>query len=111
MNFSSQKQTIKPPLRGIFPLDHDAECSSPLKSYLSCLKSHSNEHSKCREGSKEYLKCRMSNGLMKEEELDDLGYKNKVIRDENEGEAERAKETKGFVAGKHIKSRKQSWLW
>jgi hypothetical protein len=31
----------------------------------------------------------MSNGLMKEEELDDLGYKNKVIRDENEGEAER----------------------
>ena len=26
MNFSGSKQTIKPPQRGIFPLDHDSEC-------------------------------------------------------------------------------------
>ena len=26
MNFSSAKQSVKPPQRGIFPLDHYAEC-------------------------------------------------------------------------------------
>jgi hypothetical protein len=26
MNFSTSKQFVKPPQRGIFPLDHDAEC-------------------------------------------------------------------------------------
>lgn len=26
MNFSTSKQYVRPPQRGIFPLDHDAEC-------------------------------------------------------------------------------------
>lgn len=31
MNFSSSKQFVNPPLRGIFPLDHDAECKKYMK--------------------------------------------------------------------------------
>ncbi|GMH90959.1 hypothetical protein TL16_g11921 [Triparma laevis f. inornata] len=62
MNFSSQKQTIKPPLRGIFPLDHFSECKPHLTSYLSCLKQNKSEHNKCQDGSKMYLKCRMDKG-------------------------------------------------
>ena len=31
MNFSTAKQVVKPPQRGIFPLDHDAECRSKME--------------------------------------------------------------------------------
>lgn len=31
MNFSSSKQNIKPPQRGIFPLDHDSECKPHMQ--------------------------------------------------------------------------------
>lgn len=31
MNFSSGKQFVKPPQRGIFPLDHDAECKPKMQ--------------------------------------------------------------------------------
>ena len=31
MNFSAGKQFVKPPQRGIFPLDHDAECKPKMK--------------------------------------------------------------------------------
>lgn len=30
MNFSGGKQYVKPPQRGIFPLDHDAECKPAM---------------------------------------------------------------------------------
>lgn len=30
MNFSGGKQHVKPPQRGIFPLDHDAECKPTM---------------------------------------------------------------------------------
>ena len=32
MNFSSGKQFVKPPQRGIFPLDHDAECKPKMQA-------------------------------------------------------------------------------
>ncbi|KAL3767967.1 hypothetical protein ACHAWU_005425 [Discostella pseudostelligera] len=37
MNFSGSKQTIKPPQRGIFPLDHESECKPymEVKSFVS----------------------------------------------------------------------------
>jgi hypothetical protein len=31
MNFSGSKQVIRPPQRGIFPLDHESECKSAMK--------------------------------------------------------------------------------
>lgn len=30
-NFSSAKQTVKPPQRGIFPLDHESECKPHMQ--------------------------------------------------------------------------------
>ena len=36
MNFSSGKQFVKPPQRGIFPLDHDAECK-PKMQVSGCI--------------------------------------------------------------------------
>lgn len=32
MSFSSGKQHVKPPQRGIFPLDHDAECKPAMEA-------------------------------------------------------------------------------
>lgn len=34
MNFSASKQVIRPPQRGIFPLDHESECKSAMKVKL-----------------------------------------------------------------------------
>jgi cytochrome c oxidase assembly protein subunit 19 len=70
MNFSTAKQTIKPPQRGIFPLDHDSECKPYKEKYLSCLKDVNDKHHLCRELSKEYLQCRMDRNLMASEDLD-----------------------------------------
>ena len=36
MNFSSSKQNIKPPQRGIFPLDHESECK-PYMTVSLCV--------------------------------------------------------------------------
>jgi cytochrome c oxidase assembly protein subunit 19 len=74
MNFSSAKQTIKPPQRGIFPLDHDAECKPFKEKYLSCLKDEGDKHHLCRDFSKEYLQCRMDRNLMASEDLDRVRY-------------------------------------
>mmetsp|Transcript_7249 Transcript_7249/g.14318 ORF Transcript_7249/g.14318 Transcript_7249/m.14318 type:complete len:116 (-) Transcript_7249:476-823(-) len=72
MNFSAGKQFVKPPQRGIFPLDHDAECKTKMKEYLECLKEEKNKHHKCRELSKDYLQCRMDHELMAKENLDEV---------------------------------------
>lgn len=68
-NFSAQKQVIKPPQRGIFPLDHDAECRPNMEKYLSCLTESESDHYKCRQFSREYLECRMEKQLMAQEDL------------------------------------------
>jgi cytochrome c oxidase assembly protein subunit 19 len=72
MNFSSSKQWVKPPQRGIFPLDHDKECKEYMEIYLSCLKREQQQHNKCRELSKDYLQCRMDRQLMAKEDLNDV---------------------------------------
>lgn len=72
MNFSSSKQTIKPPQRGIFPLDHESECKDYMKKYIACLKDQKDKHHLCRDLSKEYLQCRMDRQLMASEDLDQV---------------------------------------
>ena len=69
-NFSAGKQVVRPPQRGIFPLDHDAECRESMKTYLNCLSESNNDHYRCRDLSKAYLQCRMDHKLMAEEDLD-----------------------------------------
>jgi hypothetical protein len=68
-NFSAQKQVIKPPQRGIFPLDHDSECRPTMEKYLGCLTESDSDHYKCRQFSRAYLECRMENQLMATEDL------------------------------------------
>lgn len=79
MNFSSAKQTIKPPQRGIFPLDHDAECKPFKEKYLNCLKDGGDKHHLCRDFSKEYLQCRMDRNLMAAEDLDRVSSMYNVV--------------------------------
>ena len=71
MNFSGQqKQVVKPPQRGIFPLDHDGDCKARMKDYLQCLDEEKSSHYKCRDLSRAYLQCRMDSKLMAKEDLD-----------------------------------------
>lgn len=57
--FGGSRLELKPPERGIFPLDHDSECKPFVKNFLQCLKENNNDHFYCREFSKAYLNCRM----------------------------------------------------
>jgi len=110
MNFSSSKQVVKPPQRGIFPLDHDSECRPPMQEYVACLDERDATHHKCRELSRAYLQCRMENQLMAKENLDGLGFsKDAAVGYASEAKPD-IKESEGFLAGKHIK-KKRNWFW
>mmetsp|Transcript_22135 Transcript_22135/g.48216 ORF Transcript_22135/g.48216 Transcript_22135/m.48216 type:complete len:114 (+) Transcript_22135:302-643(+) len=110
MNFSAGKQFVKPPQRGIFPLDHDAECKTKMKEYLECLKEEKNKHHKCRELSKDYLQCRMDHELMAKENLDEMGFSKETEITETK-EYDKSKEREGYIAGKHITGKLTGWLW
>lgn len=57
--------------------------------------------------SREYLQCRMDNGLMSVENLDRMGFgEDRKVKGAKE--YDQAKEKEGFVAGKHI-SRESKW--
>lgn len=105
----SAKQVVQPPQRGIFPLDHGAECRERMEIYLDCLRKNKDVHHKCRDYSKDYLQCRMDRQLMSPENMDQLGFAelNKV---EGAREYDYAKENAGFIAGKHI-FKKSKWWW
>jgi cytochrome c oxidase assembly protein subunit 19 len=95
------RQVVRPPQRGIFPLDHQSECQIPMEDYLVCLQRHAQQHHECREQSRLYLQCRMDRGLMARENLDQMGYSPEAaVRGAREYDG--AKERSGFVAGKHI---------
>ncbi|ORY87765.1 hypothetical protein BCR37DRAFT_342782 [Protomyces lactucae-debilis] len=72
-NQSSSK--VLPPQRGSFPLDHDGECQSIVKEYLSCLKTARGKNTPCRDLAKAFLQCRMQHGLMSPDEMSSLGFK------------------------------------
>ncbi|GMI33919.1 hypothetical protein TrCOL_g13241 [Triparma columacea] len=108
-HFSASKQKPKPPINGIFPLDHFASCKPYMETYKKCLRASKGVHHKCQDQSKVYLKCRQDNALMADTPLEELGYGYKV---EAVGEKKERKEDKGFTAGAHIKERKnKGWFW
>jgi len=109
MNFSASKQFVRPPQRGIFPLDHDDECKPQMKIYLTCLKGSKNQHNHCRDMSKAYLQCRMDNQLMSEEDLNEMGYSQdaKIV---GAYEYDKSREREGFTAGKHIEKPMKWWF-
>ena len=96
---SGSRLQLKPPERGIFPLDHDGECKPLVELFLNCLKDNKNDHFYCRESSKAYLKCRMDKNLMKSEDLSNLGLGEKAeyVRVVNDDVGKKEKE--GFLAG------------
>lgn len=109
MNFSTSKQFLRPPQRGIFPLDHDAECKPFMEKYMSCLSKSDDVHHKCKELSKGYLQCRMDRQLMSRENLNNMGYaEDKAVVGAKE--YDKAKEKAGFVAGKHIHKQSKWWF-
>ena len=110
MSMSSGKQSVvRPPQRGIFPLDHYGECQIPMQAYLECLDQADAAHHKCRQQSQEYLQCRMDVGLMAKENLQHLGYSEQATV-KGAREYDLAKEKAGFVAGKHI-AKESKWWW
>jgi cytochrome c oxidase assembly protein subunit 19 len=107
MSYKGPPLQLTPPDKGSFPLDHSGVCKDSSKAFLSCLKQYEAESMKCRHLSKEFLKCRMENGLMAKENLDDLGFDedslttlqaNINIREEKAKIVTEKQET-GFLAG------------
>ena len=57
MNFD--RQVIKAPDKGSFPLDHFHDCTKDAKKYTKCLKRHKLLPKRCRKFQISYLECRM----------------------------------------------------
>lgn len=96
--FGGSRVKTLPPEKGVFPLDHDGECKSKMKTFLACLKTSKGDHFPCKSVSKDYLQCRMDVGLMVADDLNTLGYGDNpeyIRREANEG----GKEKDGFVSG------------
>lgn len=114
-SLSGRSLAPRPPLKGSFPLDHLGECKPLAQLYAACLQEHSGTASKCRKLAREYLECRMSNGLMAEEELSRLGISPesdisllKNTEDINrDNDKHRVEEKKGFVAGMRTAKRRK----
>jgi hypothetical protein len=132
--FGASRVKVRPPERGIFPLDHDGECKDFMQGYLSCLKTTKDDYFPCKQLSKAYLQCRMDRffdnlctryclcmthcwygvymyrNLMKQEDLNQLGLgdDNSYTRvDPNAGK----KEAEGFVAGFGVKASNKWKIW
>jgi len=71
---SSGGRKPAPPEKGSFPIDHNKACAVEFQKYMACLKSTDGDSYKCKPDSKTYLICRMENGLMAKEDLDDMGF-------------------------------------
>lgn len=65
---------VNAPEKGSFPLDHFKECSDVIEKYLACVQKHEKMPKRCQKIQLEYLNCRMENGLMKKEKMEDLGF-------------------------------------
>lgn len=107
--FGGGRVKVKPPERGVFPLDHDGECKHFMKKYLECVSKTTGDNLPCRDMARSYLQCRMDRELMAKENLDELGFGNSkeyVRMKSNEGE----KEKTGFVAGTGVRASGKSWF-
>lgn len=105
--FGAGRVKVKPPERGIFPLDHDGECKAPMKMYLQCLKDNSQDNFPCKDLSKAYLQCRMDRELMAKEDLKDLGFDHGEYKRVQRVEGE--KESKGFIGGVDVRPGSKWW--
>eukprot|EP00605_Chrysophyceae_sp_TOSAG23-4_P000541 GSChrysophyteH1.ASY1.ANO1.610.1 assembled CDS len=109
--FGGSRNNVKPPERGVFALDHDAECKEYMLSYLQCLKENKQDHFPCKEFSRSYLQCRMNKGLMASEPLDNLGLgeSKEYVRIQPSKDSNTGKESRGFIAGTGVAPSGGSW--
>lgn len=75
LTFGQKKFTPTAPEKGSFPLDHEGLCKRVMLKYMACLRENSDDNSLCRVESQNYLKCRMDNNLMAQENWSKLGFK------------------------------------
>ncbi|KAK0425118.1 hypothetical protein QR680_009041 [Steinernema hermaphroditum] len=66
---------VTPPLKGSFPLDHEGQCKVEMLKYMLCLHEANQHSTECRGFARDYLKCRMDAGLMEQDDLARLGFK------------------------------------
>ncbi|KXZ54620.1 hypothetical protein GPECTOR_4g685 [Gonium pectorale] len=71
--FGGPRTSAKGPEKGVFPLDHFAECREVARRYLACLAAHDQDASQCVDLSRGYLECRMQRDLMAQQDLNELG--------------------------------------
>jgi len=83
MNFQSTFRDVKPPEKGSFPLDHEAECKEFMAKYMRCLRENHSNGSLCRLQAKDYLQCRMDRNLMAKEDWNKLGYSDSIDKTKN----------------------------
>mmetsp|Transcript_30896 Transcript_30896/g.52268 ORF Transcript_30896/g.52268 Transcript_30896/m.52268 type:complete len:114 (-) Transcript_30896:189-530(-) len=109
--FGGSRVKVKPPERGVFPLDHDGECRPYMVKFLDCLKQNQQDQFPCQELSKAYLQCRMDRELMAKEDMKNLGFnkEREYQRVTPSVDLGKGKETEGFVAGIGVKSGKKWW--
>jgi cytochrome c oxidase assembly protein subunit 19 len=107
--FGGARIQVKPPERGVFPLDHDGECKALMTSFLGCLEDNKHDHFPCKDFSKAYLQCRMDKNLMAKENMSNLGFDDhgEYIRVERATDTDR--ENNGFVAGLGVKPGRKWW--
>lgn len=108
--FGAGRVKVKPPERGIFPLDHEGECKEEMKVYLNCLKEKSQDYFPCKVLSKAYLQCRMDRNLMKAEDMNNLGLGEAGSYTRVESAAGR-KESEGFIAGTGVRASSKWKIW
>lgn len=110
--FGASRIKVKPPERGIFPLDHDGECKNSMKIFLECLKDNDQDHFPCKNYSKLYLECRMKNNLMAKEDLKTLGFnENNEYYSRVSISKENSKEAQGYIAGLDVKPSNKKVNW
>jgi len=56
-----------------------------MTQYLECLKKNASTSTECRHLNRDYLNCRMQNGLMEKDEWKNLGLANLKVDESDEG--------------------------
>lgn len=72
-----------PPEKGSFPLDHEGRCKPEAQSYIRCLKMTKNDAKECLIFQQSYLKCRMENSLMTQQDFESLGFEKDLFNTKN----------------------------
>lgn len=71
------RPSVIPPDKGSFPIDHFKECEQLVQKYIKCVNKHQMMPKRCQDFQIEYLDCRMKNGLMNQETMENLGFTEK----------------------------------